>query len=104
MNPKGNYPNIVICSKVEDFLARDMGGAIYELPNSTFKITPQEGLEAYELVSRTAVRPTNKIVFKSTIKALKSLGIKIRFVDEKTFKRLINNPDQEKIIEKIKPY
>lgn len=102
MNPHESNPNIVICAESENFLRLDIGGAIYEIPGKNFTQSPQIGLIAYEMVSTKTVKPLNALVFDSTIDALLLNGIKIRFTTEKIFKSLIRNPDQDKMIEKLK--
>lgn len=104
MNPDKNNPNIVICATVDEFTNRDHGGTIYELPSDSFADTPQEGLSEYEMVSSIPVQPLHKTTFDSSLKALLSAGIQVRFIDEPTFKSLLGNPNQEKMFKQIKPY
>lgn len=103
MNPDGENSNIVICDESE-FMKRDRGGAVYELSTKHFAKTPQKGLSEYEMVSKSEAIPINKNVYASALDALISLGIKIRFTDEKTFESLISNPNQKNIIESLELY
>src|SRR5437870_4294905 len=57
VEPNGLNPNIVICSDIEEFKKKDIGGVIYELPSETFIKTPQKGLTDYEMVSKKGVKP-----------------------------------------------
>jgi hypothetical protein len=52
MNSNSRNPNIVICADKDDYLKRDSGGAIYELPSALFIESPQKELSDYELVSK----------------------------------------------------
>lgn len=94
-------PNIVICSSEKSFKKKDKGGTIYELPSKTFIESPQAELSNYEMVSEAAVKPTNKTIYKSTFKAMRDAGIKVRFVDEPTFKKLIRHPKQKELIAEL---
>ncbi len=104
MNPKGRNPNIVMCTTVSDFVAKDGGGAIYELPGKDFVRTPQEGLSDYEMVSRNAIKPLRKEVYANTLDALAAANITIRFTDEATFNKLIKSPQQASMIEALDVY
>lgn len=104
MNPDDTDKNIVICSEIEAFLAIDKGGAIYELPDKDFVKTPQKGLSNFEMVSLKPVIPIKVEVINSSLQAMKSSGIEIRFVNRKVFSSLINNPKQRQLIKSIEPY
>lgn len=104
MNPTGPVPDIVICGDVSRFLTKDIGGAIYELSATNFNKTPQEGLSEYEMVSTKPVKPIRKTIYKSTLEALLSAGVQVRFTDETTFYRLIGNPNQKVIIKTLPIY
>lgn len=104
MYPAKPNANLVICATAEDFKAQDRGGAIYKLSSQSFKRTPQEGMSDFEMVSEETVRPVAKTMYKSTLKTFAMENIAIRFVDEATFKKLINNPRQSEIIEQITQY
>jgi len=102
MNSK--MSNIVICSDKKEYLNKDKGGAVYEIEDGHFVDTPQNGLSEYEKVSTKPVKPLKKTIYASSIKAFLTFGIKIYFVDQKTFNSLIFNPNQAEIIETLMPY
>jgi hypothetical protein len=104
MNVKADIPTIVICSEQKDYLASDKGGAIYTVPATTFKKTPQEGLEDSELISSVAVKPLSKKVYERSIDALKEMGIVIYFVNNSTFNKLVRTKDEAKIISSLQPF
>ena len=104
MNPDGSHPDIVICSTIEEFLKKDKGGAVYKLPDQGFSETPQKSLSNYEMVSRNVVKPINKTIYESTLKALTQAKIEIRFTDKNTFASLIHNPAQDKLIQELPLY
>lgn len=98
MNPNDKEPNIVISANPVHFKSKDKGGAIYELPSESFIDTPQKGLSEFEMVSTKAVEPISKQVITSTLHALTNAGISIHFVNEKTFNKLIEDPNQQRSI------
>lgn len=104
MNVEAETPVIVICNNPEDYLAHDSGGAIYIVPATTFKKTPQEGLEKSERVSKVAVTPVDKRVYKHSIDAMKETGIVIYFVNQKTFNSLVQAKDEDKILASLQPF
>lgn len=104
MNVKTKKPTVVICNNPEDYLSKDKGGAIYTVPVSTFRKSPQEGLEDSEMVSDVGVTPTNKQAYKSSLAAMKEMRITIYFVNEKLFNKLVEAKDESKILSKLEPY
>lgn len=104
MNVKSSPFSIVINANEQDYLASDKGGAVYKVPAATFEKTPQAGLEDSERISKVSTMPLEKKVYSSSIEAIQEAGVKIYFVDSKTFTNLLNNPDQDKIIASLKPY
>jgi len=104
MEPNGKNPHIIIQSEPDVFSATDKGGAIYFLPDTTFKETPQNGLEQTERVSRESVEPIDKRIYKSSIEAMSEMGIKIYFVNRKTFKLFLETKDDEGLLNLIQPY
>jgi hypothetical protein len=101
MNSRGEQPNIVICAVPAEYQLGDSGGAIYELPVESFIESPQKELSDYELVSKRPVKPLNKLVYNSSLEAMRKAGIIVRFVDEHIFNDLVNNPDQAKLISRL---
>lgn len=104
MNVKAKDPIIVICNNETDYLSNDKGGAIYTVPISTFRKSPQAGLEESEMVSNVAVTPSDKRVYDSSLEAMKEMGITIYFVNEKVFSKIVAAKDESKIISKLKPF
>jgi hypothetical protein len=104
MNPDDSNPDIVVCGTVEDFIKRDLGGAVYKLPSAHFTKTPQKGLSDYEMVSTHTVEPLGKTTYNSALEAMLHAGIEVRFTDAKTFKSLIRNPNQADMIKQISLY
>jgi hypothetical protein len=104
MEPDEKQPTIVICSDKESYIKNDIGGTIYELNDESFIESPQKELSSYEKVSTEPVKPITKNKHESSLKAMKEAGIKIYFVDEKTFNNLIGNPKQKEIIKTLESY
>jgi len=104
MNIEAEIPYIVICNNPKDYIKKDRGGAIYTLPSTTFKKTPQAGLEKSELVSRVAVKPIDRKVYKLSIDVMKKMGIVIYFVHKDTFDNLVQAKDENKILTLLRPF
>ena len=104
MQPEGAKPYIVICNNPDDYIKNDKGGAIYKVPATSFKPTPQEGLEMYELVSETSVKPVDKTLYNSSIIAMRKKDVSIYFVDQQLFNQLLASKNEEKILSSIQPY
>lgn len=104
MNPDDHQPTIVICSDQTSFTVNDAGGAIYELSSESFTATPQEALNNYEMVSTRPVKPIRKQIHDSTLAALLSAGIKVKFVDTTMFDKLIRHPQQKELIDALEDY
>lgn len=104
MNVATAVPTIVICNNLKDYLAHDQGGAIYKVPAATFEETPQEGLQTSELVSKVAVKPLDKTIYKYSIDAMRDMGIAIYFVSKEVFDSLAQTKDEAKILESLQPF
>lgn len=104
MNPDDPQPNIVICSELSKYITKDQGGAIYKLPSNDFIKSPQKELSMYEMASKQSIKPLTKNIYKNTIQALQSADIKIYFVNDATFAKLIKNPNQDKLINGLRNY
>jgi len=60
----------------------DKGGAIYTFATKGFLTEPnQRGIRSKEWVSRENVRPVSKQIYSSGLEAMKSLGVKIFFIN-----------------------
>lgn len=104
MNSDEKNANIVICAEQEEFFKQDKGGAIYKLSSKDFIESPQKELSTYEMASRCSVKPKDKEVFDSTLGALISSGIEVRFTTKVAFDRLIHSPNQNKMVKSLDLY
>ncbi len=97
---------IIICNDAASYLTNDTGGAIYTLRSSTFKPSPQIGLEKYERVRKEQVKPLGKFVYKTSIDAMRQMGITIdfAFADKKTFESIARSKDQTSELALLKPF
>lgn len=77
-----------VCRDSEEFIKNDEGGCVYKLRNNGF--TQIKKLEWY---SKDSVYPIEKKLIKSSIKFMIDTGVKVYFVDERTFKRIRFAPD-----------
>jgi hypothetical protein len=103
----GSYDNgktwTFIIGDWENFKALDKGGWIYTLPEETFGVDPNTGLELFEWTSQVAVKPKTKKYFSSGLAAMQEYGVKVYVVDKDTFARFRSNEDDKKILETLKP-
>lgn len=80
------------------FRRSDKGGAIYHLPSAGFSSDPNKGMGNMEWTSKNNVKPIKKEVFTSGEQAIKDLGVKVYFVDRKTFKAINDSGDHGRSI------
>lgn len=92
---------VVICGNRDEYIKQDAGGAIYSLPADSFKLTPQLGLENYELVSRHAVTPAGKSQYKTSIHALHEVGVGVYFADKTDFDKFIKSKNKKSLLKKL---
>lgn len=104
MNVETEIPTVAICNNPKDYIANDKGGAIYTVSSTTFKKTPQEGLEKSELVSEVAVKPIDKRIYNRSIDAMKEMGVVIYFVNKKIFDGLVQAKNESKILASLQPF
>lgn len=104
MNAQLKNPYVVICASVEEILKRDRGGALYILPDSLFRQTPQFELNEYEMVSEDSIIPLGEEDYDCVIKELVRENINIYFADSDTFNKLILNPKQDTMVQALDKY
>ena len=80
------------------FRRRDKGGAIYHLPATGFTFDLDKGMGDMEWTNSNSVKPIKKEVFSSGEQAMKDLGVKVYFVDKKTFKAINESNDHGRSI------
>lgn len=101
MNIDALIPTLIICGNEQELKKHDKGGAIYELSPDVFIDTPQKGLELYEKVSKKPITPLKAKIYDSIFDAFREQRIKVKFVDEATFKELVESPDQKSLIQEL---
>ncbi|MDE1874863.1 MAG: hypothetical protein KGI79_02070 [Patescibacteria group bacterium] len=78
---------LMAISDKERFLRSDRGGAIYELPSDDFEnVSPTE--DHPEWKSATAVTPSGKTEYASTLDAMIENGVQVYFVDRDAFEKI----------------
>ncbi len=78
-------PYVVIHGDREEFMKRDRGGIIYELPNDGFSCDLTKGLGKDEWTCSNNVRPSGKKEYASALDAMLESGVQVYFVDQQTF-------------------
>lgn len=94
-----------ICSDKERFLSEDTGGAIYEVPSDTFSYDSEKGGKTrQEFTSKVSVKPISKVIYKSGLEAMLTMGVNVYFVDREKFQEITNSGDHGRsIIDKLTP-
>lgn len=80
-----DIPYVAICMSREDFLKRDHGGTMYEVPSATFDFSPDLGMGDKEWTSSESVRPIRETDYPSALDAMIENGVNVYFVDRSTF-------------------
>lgn len=93
-------PYILISDEAR-FRALDTGGTIYSLPSDTFETNPNVGLRENEWASAVPVKPVGKEHVASALQAMQDAGVKVYFVDKKTFEEYRADPSST--MEKLTP-
>ncbi len=75
----------MVISDEERFKSLDTGAYLYTLPNDTFENDPHKGLKELEWTSKTPVKPIGKEFIPSALQDMLKQGVKVYFVDTKTF-------------------
>lgn len=88
-----DIPYVAICMDRDDFLKRDHGGTMYEVPSDTFSYAPDVGMGDKEWTSREPVRPTRETDYPSALDAMVENGINVYFVDKAMFDAMNNADD-----------
>jgi len=88
----GDRHVIFINSDKESYAQQDKGGAIYLLPVDTFETDNVHGMGEMEWYSRTAVKPTNKTVYQTSIEAMDAFGVTRFYVNDDTFQKIRLDP------------
>jgi hypothetical protein len=87
-----DIPCVVVCMDKNEFIKRDKGGTMYEVPSENFNYNPNLGMGDKEWTSKIATKPTKETFYPSTLDAMVENGVNVYFVDKKTFSE-INNAD-----------
>lgn len=81
-------PTIVIRGSLDDFVQRDKGGYLYQLPSETFDFDPTKPMGNREWTSRASVKPIQSEHCPSTIDALIEAGVQVYFVNDAMFAKI----------------
>ena len=88
-----------------EFIARDHGGTIYVVLSDTFETNEDLQMPDTEYVSSEAVIPIDNELYTTSLEAMKSLGVKVYFVDGATMHTIRNAEDHgEAIISGLQAY
>lgn len=90
--------HIHIISDKERYEKADKGGAIYYLDSTSFILDKDKGGGKNEWTSKFPVKPFNKEVFDSGLKAQQENGVQVYFVDKETFNSINKSKDHGKEI------
>lgn len=92
---KGRFGNIwyTVISDRDRFEKIDQGGVIYTLPSDTFVTNQELSMGTMEWVSKLPVKPTRKEEFSSGLQAMIENGVQVFFVDDDTWKQILESDD-----------
>lgn len=96
-----NVEIALIASDREDFIAKDKGGACYEVPGEGFVCETKYGGGQNEWTSRTPVTPVNKEIFPSALDAMIEHGVQVYFIDQKTLQEFESTEDKFEFIQRL---
>lgn len=100
-DPNGPW-NMVIYGKTK-FKKKDKGGTIYQLSGKRFKKEKIDETGTEFWISTQRAKVTDKVEYDSALEAMQESGVKVYFVDKKTFKKIVEAKDLgESIIGKLK--
>ena len=89
----GGVPYVVICMNREEFIEKDKGGVMYEVPSDTFDFNPNLGMGEKEWTSRVPVKPIMETTYSSSLDTMIQNGVNVYFVDKPTFDAINNSAD-----------
>lgn len=81
----GDIPCVVICMDREEFIKKDKGGIMYEVPSNAFDFDPNLGMGDKEWTSRLPVKPKKEISYSSALDTMIKNGVQVYFVDKEKF-------------------
>jgi hypothetical protein len=88
-----DIPCVIICMDRKEFIKRDKGGIMYEVPSDTFDYNPNLGMGEKEWTSSKPVKPTKETTCSSALDTMIKNGVNVYFVDRDTFKKINNSND-----------
>ena len=88
-----DIPYVVICMDRDDFIKRDKGGVMYEVPSDTFDYDQNMGMGDKEWTSRIPVKPTKEISYASALDTMIKNGVQVYFVEEQKFNEILEAED-----------
>lgn len=98
-----DVPYIIISDR-ERFESMDHGGTIYSLPSDSFETDLEKGLRELEYTSVETIKPVSSEHFPSALKAMLEHGVRVYFVDKKTFEAIQTSSDHgEEIVANLEP-
>jgi len=97
--------HVHVISDKKRYMEADKGGAIYYLDSTTFNLDKTKNGGKNEWTSKIKVKPFNKEVFDSGLKAQLENDVQIYFVNKETFDLISKSKDHGKeIIKKLKVF
>lgn len=79
----------IIPKSRKDFVARDRGGFIYQLPGGTFSSDRSRGMGSREWASPVAVVPVSVSRVPSSLDAMIEHGVQVYFVDPELYRQML---------------
>jgi hypothetical protein len=101
----GHIFAFIAATTSEEFIQKDLGGAIYTLPSDSFSTNTDLNMPDTEFVAKESVKPIEKDVYTSALAAMKDNNVNVYFVDDSTLNAIRLADDHGlKIIQSLVPY
>jgi hypothetical protein len=88
-----DIPYTAICMSREDFIKKDRGGTMYEVPSEHFDFNPDIGMGEKEWTSTEPTRPNEETNYPSALDTMINNGVYVFFVDKETFIKIKESED-----------
>lgn len=94
----GDVLVIIICMDRDEYIKKDKGGVIYEVPSDSFDYNPKLGMGEKEWTSRESVKPIKETDYSSSLDTMIDNGVQVYFVDKEAFKEIWDADDHRRKI------
>lgn len=94
---QSKFDVIFVISDKLKFYEEDQGGSICVVPSHNFKFDRNKGLGVYEWTNPNCVKPLLQFDFDLALEAMKTLGVKVRFINSEQFEHYSSLSDEDRL-------